>query len=167
MWFALACMIFVPVAIGRKLETKRPGEPRRALDLAITTGLTVALIAVAASLFGRSESWFEGYWPREPVEAVRNAIRPGDRAFISDRFSDWMLFKIPALRGRVAYDIRFELYDRQFFDRLQKYAGETHAELEVVRGRLPDRRRRREAKVPHGGLRARAGGARFSTRAMS
>ena len=123
-WFALACMIFVPVAIGRKLETKRPGEPRRTLNLAITTGLTVALIAVAASLFGRSESWFEGYWPREPVEAVRNAIRPGDRAFISDRFSDWMLFKIPALRGRVAYDVRFELYDRAFFDRLQKYAGE-------------------------------------------
>ena len=62
-WFALACMIFVPVAIGRKLESKRPGEPRRTLNLAITTGLTVALIAVAASLFGRSESWFEGYWP--------------------------------------------------------------------------------------------------------
>ena len=28
-WFALACMIFIPVAIGRRLESKRAGEPRR------------------------------------------------------------------------------------------------------------------------------------------
>ena len=45
--------------------------------------------------------------------------------FAPDRFSDWMLFKIPELRGRVAYDVRFEVYDREFFDRLQVYAGET------------------------------------------
>jgi hypothetical protein len=32
-----------------------------------------------------------------------------------------MLFKISELRGRVAYDVRFELYDRAFFDRLQDY----------------------------------------------
>jgi hypothetical protein len=32
-----------------------------------------------------------------------------------------MLFKIPGLRGRVAYDVRFELYDRRFFQRLQDY----------------------------------------------
>ena len=48
--------------------------------------------------------------------------------FASDRFSDWMLFKIPELRGRVAYDVRFEVYDRAFFDRLQAYAFETGAD---------------------------------------
>jgi hypothetical protein len=32
-----------------------------------------------------------------------------------------MLFKIPELRGRVAYDVRFELYPREFFDWLQDY----------------------------------------------
>ena len=45
--------------------------------------------------------------------------------FAPDRFSDWMLFKIPELRGRVAYDVRFELYDDEFFDRLQDYGYET------------------------------------------
>ena len=53
------------------------------------------------------------------------SFEPGDRVFAPDRFSDWLLWKIPELRGRVAYDVRFEVYDREFFDRLQEYAGET------------------------------------------
>jgi hypothetical protein len=120
-WFALASMVFLPVAIGRKLESKRQGAPRRGLNVAIATGFTVALVAAAGSLFARDETWFEDYWPRETVEAVRGELRPGDRVFAPDRFSDWMLFKIPQLRGRVSYDVRFELYDRAFFDRLQNY----------------------------------------------
>ena len=120
-WFALACMVFLPVAIGNRLESKRQGEPRRGLNIAIATGLTVALIAVAGSMFARDETWFEDYWPQEVVQAVHAKLQPGDRVFAPDRFSDWMLFKIPELRGRVAYDVRFELYDRSFFDRLQDY----------------------------------------------
>jgi len=120
-WFALACMVFVPVAIGRKLESRNPGEPRRGLNIAIATGLTVALLGVAASLFTQKESWFEEYWPRDAVAAVAAELRPGDRLFAPDRFSDWMLFKVPELRGRVAYDVRFELYDRAFYQRLQDY----------------------------------------------
>ena len=27
----------------------------------------------------------------------------------SDRHADWLLWEVPALRGRIAYDIRFEL----------------------------------------------------------
>jgi hypothetical protein len=124
-WFALACMVFLPVAIGRKLESKRPGEPRRTLNIAIATGLAVAVLAVAGSLFARDEAWFEEYWPDGAVEAVRGELAEGDRVFAPDRFSDWMLFKIPELRGRIAYDVRFELYDREFFDELQEYAGES------------------------------------------
>ena len=124
-WFALACMVFVPVAIGRKLESKNQGEPRRRLNVAITAGLTAALLLVAGSLFLRDESWFKDYWPREPVEAIRAELRPEDRVFAPDRFSDWLLWEIPELRGRISYDVRFELYDEEFFDELQEYAGES------------------------------------------
>ena len=127
-WFALACMVFLPVAIGRTLESRNPGPPKRRVNMAIAVGFAVALTAVAGSLFLRSDSWFEDYWPPEPVEAVRAELRPEDRVFAPDRFSDWLLWKIPELRGRVAYDVRFELYDREFFDRLQVYAGETGAD---------------------------------------
>ncbi|HLG07903.1 MAG TPA: hypothetical protein VI409_04440, partial [Gaiellaceae bacterium] len=70
-WFALACMVFLPVAIGRTLESRNPGPPKRRVNMAIAVGFAVALTAVAGSLFLRSDSWFEDYWPPEPVEAVR------------------------------------------------------------------------------------------------
>jgi hypothetical protein len=123
-WFALACMVFAPVAIGRKLESRNPGEPRRGLNVGIAVGMTVAVVAAAASLFARDDAWFEKYWPREVVEAVRAVTGPDDRVFAPDRFSDWLLWKLPELRGRIAYDVRFELYEREFFDRLAEYNGE-------------------------------------------
>lgn len=123
-WFALACMVFLPVAIGRTLESRNPGPPRRKLNVAIGAGLAAALLAVGGSLFLRDDSWFEEYWPRETVDAVRDELRPGDTVFAPDRFSDWLLWNLPELRGRVAYDVRFELYDRAFFDRLAEYNGE-------------------------------------------
>ena len=45
-----------------------------------------------------------------------------------DRFSDWLLWKIPELRGRIAYDVRFEIYDKEFFDRLGDYNWEQGAD---------------------------------------
>jgi hypothetical protein len=123
-WFAFACMVFVPVAIGRTLESRKPGEPKRGLNLAISAGLAAALVLAAGSLFLRSDAWFEDYWPTGSVTAVQGALRPGDRVFLPDRFSDWMLFKIPELRGRIAYDVRFEIYDKAFFARLADYNWE-------------------------------------------
>ena len=156
-WFALACMVFLPVAIGRKLESKSPGEPRRGLNLAIATGLVGrAPRRRRLTVRPRASPGSRSYWPREAVEAVRAELGPEDRVFAPDRFSDWMLFKIPELRGRMAYDVRFELYDDDFFDRLQDYGYEDRARLEVVRGRLPHRHRRREAPLAHRGLPRRA-----------
>jgi hypothetical protein len=123
-WFAFACMVFVPVAIGRSLESRNPGEPKRGFNTIICVVLATALVAAAGSLFLRSDAWFEDYWPSEPVEVVRDAVEPGDRVFIPDRFSDWMLWKIPELRGRIAYDVRFEIYDEEFFKRLARYNNE-------------------------------------------
>ncbi len=123
-WFAFACMVFVPVAIGRSLESRSPGEPRRGFNLVICGVLSAALLLAGSALFFRSDAWFEDYWHTEPVEAVRKELRPGDRVFAPDRFSDWLLWKIPELRGRIAYDVRFEVYDKEFFDRLGDYNWE-------------------------------------------
>ena len=126
-WFALACMVFVPVAIGQQAREPEPAESRDAGSTSRSpSALTAALVAVAGSLFApRRARGSRTYWPREAVEAVRGELEPDDRVFAPDRFSDWMLFKIPELRGRVAYDVRFELYDKAFFDRLQDYDART------------------------------------------
>jgi len=127
-WFAFACMVFVPVAIGRSLESRKPGEPKRGFNTVICIGLSAAIAVSAGALFFRSDSWFEDYWPTGPADAVRAELRPGDRVFVPDRFSDWMLWKIPELRGRIAYDVRFEIYDKEFFRRLADYNWEQGAD---------------------------------------
>ena len=114
-------------------------QPRR------RAGLTVASSPSLAHCSQRSDTWFESTGRRRRVDAVRSELRPGDRVFASDRFSDWMLFRVPELRGRVAYDVRFELYDDAFFDRLQDYDYE-NGRLEVVCGRRSHRDRRRDAE---------------------
>ena len=90
--------------------------------------LSSAIVLAAGSLFLRSDAWFEDYWSIGPVEAVRANLEPGDRVFAPDRFSDWLLWKIPELRGRTAYDVRFEVYDKAFFDRLANYNWEQGAD---------------------------------------
>ena len=109
-----------PVAIGRRLESRSPGEPRRGLNTRDrASGSSAALLAVAGALFFRERRVVRGLLAdARPVEAVRAELGPDDRVFAPDRFSDWLLWKIPELRGRIAYDVRFELYDKEFFDRL-------------------------------------------------
>ena len=145
-WFALACMVFVPVAIGHKLESKKPGRAATRTERRDRRRASPSRCSPSRARSSlRDETWFEEYWPREAVEAVRARARARRPRLRSDRFSDWMLFKIPELRGRMAYDVRFELYDDEFFDELQDYNFEDGAELEVVRRRLPHRHRRRDA----------------------
>jgi hypothetical protein len=123
-WFAMACMVLLPVAIGNRLERKSATVPFRRFNRYLTG--TFAAIFVGAALYSllRDADWYEEEWPRAPVAAVASVIEPGDRVFAPDRFSNWLLWKLPELRGRVAYDVRFELYDEEFFDRLQQYAAE-------------------------------------------
>jgi hypothetical protein len=123
-WFALACMVLLPVAIGARLEGAaapvRAGVNR---SLAAGAALVVALVVVV--LLARDESWFERRWPNEALPAIEEAA--ADRSvhvFATDRHADWLLWKVPGLRGRVAYDVRFEIYDTGFFDRLLEYKAQ-------------------------------------------
>src|SRR5205823_13727656 len=35
------------------------------------------------------------------------------RVFANEQYSNWLLLKVPELRGRIAFDIRFELVSKQ------------------------------------------------------
>ena len=46
---------------------------------------------------------------------------------------DWLLWRIPDLRGRVAFDVRFELYDEVTLDQIVEYgrgAGDWQSSLD-------------------------------------
>jgi hypothetical protein len=56
---------------------------------------------------------------------VREAVRQDDvRLFATSRNANWLLWRIPALRGRIAWDIRFEIYSPETFERIVRFRGE-------------------------------------------
>jgi hypothetical protein len=121
-WFALAVAVLLPVAIDGILGGDAGPVRRR-------VGAWVAGVAVAATLVGavaamsREPSWYERTWPDEAVRAVMQAAEGGGaRAVLpSDKHADWLLWKLPELRGRTAYDVRFELLTAAELESIVRY----------------------------------------------
>lgn len=122
-WFALTCLVLVPVALGPLLEgrTKRTA---RALDRWLSYGAVAVLAIVAMVALARDDDWYLKNWPEPAVSAVRTSLSPETRVFATSRDADWILWRIPELRGRLAYDVRFEIYDRETFERIVRFRGE-------------------------------------------
>jgi len=104
-WFALAAVVVLPRAVDAVWPQRelRPGLAVRSLArvcaLALP-GVVVLLLMVPASAY-------ENEWPTRALAAVR--AHPGERVLADDRYADWLLWNVPSLRGRLAYDVRFEV----------------------------------------------------------
>jgi hypothetical protein len=109
-WFNLATAVVLPLSIDgavRARGSRRRSHPR--LNVALVTVATVVLAIAAAASAARSPSG--RYYPAGGLAAVGRAVRadPSLRVFADERDADWLLWRLPALRGKVAYDARFEL----------------------------------------------------------
>ncbi len=119
-WFALACAAILPVALDGLLTRADVDAPR--LNRMISIGALAALAVAVIAFVARPGSWFVSDWPEQRVEAVRAATRdPSTRVYATDGTADWLLWRIPDLRGRLAYDVRFELYDQDALDEIVRY----------------------------------------------
>ena len=59
---------------------------------------------------------------------------PHATVFADDRYSDWLLWEYPQLAGRVAYDIRFELFTLDQLNDLRSYRRVTGADWNAAAG---------------------------------
>jgi hypothetical protein len=124
-WFALTALLVLPITIdGVFAERPRRASLRRARRSA---GLIVALllaggVGVAAA---RPSSWFVQQWPTRALPTIQQAtLDPSTRVFANDRYADWLLWQLPELRGRIAYDVRFELFNGRQFRQLHAYRSQ-------------------------------------------
>src|SRR4029453_7447405 len=108
---------------------RRTPMPRTALNGAISFGAVGLLAVVVAASLARGDSWYLKNWPRSAVAAVADASRAPDvRVFATSRDADWVLWSVPSLRGRLAWDIRFEIYSPETFERIVRFRGEQGAD---------------------------------------
>jgi hypothetical protein len=124
-WFALAVAVLLPRHVDgaiRKPDVVQYPRANTVLAGLFALGAAVAVAVVAA----KPASWFEQRWPREALDAVQAAGRDA-RVYPSDRHADWLLWRLPELRGRVAYDVRFELLTEERFLQVARFDNELGA----------------------------------------
>jgi hypothetical protein len=105
-WFALVAVAVLPRALdGLRGAAAEPGRLNRLLATVMLAGLVVASIGVAA----KPDSWLlRGYSPAA-ADAAAAAAGPHGDVFANEAYADWLIWRHPELRGRVAFDSRFEL----------------------------------------------------------
>ncbi len=109
-WFTLAAIVLVPRLLDGAIRRPDIVQLPRA-NATLSLAAIAAAVVVFAIVAAKPQAWFERQWPTAALAAVDRA-GPTARVLASDRHADWLLWRIPSLRGRLAYDVRFELYSR-------------------------------------------------------
>ena len=100
-WFTLFVLVVLPSA-----DLPSVSVPRRVEGLVAAAVVALAGLVVAAS---RPASWFARDYPPSAARVVATTAGPTGAVFANGAFGDWLLFEQPSLRGRIAYDARFEV----------------------------------------------------------
>jgi hypothetical protein len=108
-WFAYACLMLLPPL----REAARPAAAREPSRLHAVPALVMAVVALGAvvAIALTPTSKLTRHWPPEAAAAVRQVTRddPNARVLAANRYGDWLLYELPELRGRIAFDGRWEL----------------------------------------------------------
>ena len=129
-WFSLAVAVLVPNALdGVFRKPDRVQYPR--MNVALAGAFVAATLVTLVVVISKGNDWFEQRWPEGVLAAVRSA-GPDARVYPSDRYADWILWRMPELRGRVAYDVRFELLTRETFLDVARFDSESGADWKRV-----------------------------------
>jgi hypothetical protein len=129
-WFGLAAAVSLP----RLLTLSRPAKVAKySRARALVAGVAVVSWPVLILTVPR-ESLVKKLYPDGGAQAVLAAVRshPGVRVFPDDSHADWLLWEQPALAGRIAYDVRFELTTRQQLQRIVDYKARHGASWKSV-----------------------------------
>jgi hypothetical protein len=113
-WFELA----VAVSFPRLLDAAWPSNSGptlgvRRINLILGSVATIAAVAMVATHFVRPSAWLEADRPPAAAAAVAAAAGAHGIVLADDEHADWLLWQQPSLAGRVAYDVRFELFARR------------------------------------------------------
>ncbi len=110
-WFTLAALMLVPVALDGVLKPNVSAMRFKLLNGALVAASLAGVIATSAVIAAKPGSWAMREYPNGVLTAVDRVQSrdPHVRVFANEMYSDWLLLARPELKGRVAFDIRFEL----------------------------------------------------------
>jgi hypothetical protein len=119
-WFTLAALMLVPVALDGALKPNQSAMRFKLLNRALVAASLAGVIAASAAIAAKPSSWVLREYPGGVLSAIDRVEQrdPGVRVFSNELYGDWLLLERPELKGRLAFDIRFELTSKAEIRRL-------------------------------------------------
>jgi hypothetical protein len=116
-WAELALLMLPVIAIG---ESSADVPTRAVLNRVLAAAAAGAVLVGLVVDLSRSDRAFEHGYPTGALSAVAQATAADRtlRVFSDVQFADWLLWHLPRLEGKVAFDARFELQPSGGLDRL-------------------------------------------------
>jgi hypothetical protein len=106
-WFVLFATATLPTMLN--------GLSRFDMRISRTIGVVVLAASMLAALVAvgivatKPRAWFTSRYPVVAARTVATTAKGQTKVFSNGAYSDWLLLVQPSLRGRIAYDARFEL----------------------------------------------------------
>jgi hypothetical protein len=135
-WFMLAAVVLVPGAFDGVLSAHWTKPRSRLVNRAIAACAVLAALWVAGGSLSRDTSWYRRDYPDAASTAVARVAdrNPGLRVFAHERFADWLVLDHPELRGRIAFDGRFELLRTSELKRIVEFRGRVEGAARITDG---------------------------------
>src|SRR5262249_23612813 len=126
-WFAFAALMLGALAIdpGVRRRMGNRDVTRLRLNRLLAILGAVAVVALTITTLTAGDKRFTDTYPDAALAAVRQATQADNalRIYAQEKYSDWLLWRDPALRGKVAYDARFEMLTHDELKRVAKLSG--------------------------------------------
>jgi hypothetical protein len=123
-WFAYTALLLLPAVAAREWPERTAAGRESWLTHTLALVACVAAVVMLVTAARWPETRFTTAYPSEAVAAVAQATdrHPRARVLASYELADWLLVSDPSLRGRIAFDGRWELLS----------AGEMSAALDYL-----------------------------------
>lgn len=131
-WIGLVALAVLPPLVDRLRgnPAEEPARLNRVLAVTILAAVAISVVGVAA----KPTSWFTTGFPPAAAQAAVSSAAPPGRVYATWPYADWLLWSRPKLRGRVAYDARFELLSRAQLQRIVHFQARAGNWLPAARG---------------------------------
>lgn len=126
-WFAYASLLLLP----RVLDRGWPARPMLPLVRTVVAGVALLSLVLATGLAAAgvraADRRIDVAYPPAALHAVAAALArdPSAKVLADDRTSDWLLYSLPQLRNRIAFDGRWEVLSQPQFALVRNFVTQS------------------------------------------
>ena len=121
-WFSYVCVVLVPALLEDVWPTRAPASlPRR--EHVFRVAATAASLVLFLVVFAKPITTMKKQWPDSATRKLAQllAADPNAKVIATEEYGDWLLYQVPQLRGRIAFDGRWEILTQAQLKDVMRY----------------------------------------------